>query len=36
MLALTVVLQKLDRYIPWAPWMLGRGTAHPRRNGGGF
>ena len=39
MLALTVVLEKLDRYVPWAPWLVGggprRAAAHPRRNGGG-
>ena len=38
MLALTVYLEKLDRYVPWAPWLISGGhrlgTARPRRNGG--
>jgi hypothetical protein len=39
MLALTLVLEKLNRYVPWAPWMVGGGyrlgAARLRRNGGG-
>ena len=37
MLALTVFLEKLDRYVPWAPWVVGHrpAAAHPRPNGGG-
>jgi len=35
MLALTVFLEKLDRYVPWAPWMSGGGSRLRglRRNG---
>jgi hypothetical protein len=34
MLALTVFLEKLDRYVPWAPWLLGgHRLVAPRRNG---
>ena len=28
MLALTLLLQKLDRYVPWAPWVSGGGYRH--------
>jgi hypothetical protein len=33
MLALTLFLEKLDRYVPWAPWVLGTHRML-RRNGG--
>jgi hypothetical protein len=35
MLALTVFLEKFDRYVPWAPWMTGGGRrlGAVRRNG---
>jgi hypothetical protein len=40
MLALTVFLEKLDRYVPWAPWIVGgvsrHSAAHLRRSGGVF
>jgi hypothetical protein len=38
MLALTLFLEKLDRYVPWATWTIGGGhrlgTPRLRRNGG--
>jgi len=35
MLALTLFLEKVDRYVPWAPWLIGGGSrlAAGRRNG---
>ena len=33
MVALALLLEKFDRYVPWAPWVMG--THRIRRNGGG-
>jgi hypothetical protein len=34
MVALALLLEKLDRHIPWAPWVIGGGlrAARPRRD----
>ena len=34
MVALALLLEKFDRYVPWAPWAIGSGfqTARRRRD----